>query len=243
MLGVNKAYCLCLDKRKEHWLDLEKQCESKGIEFNRFIVGDGKILPPEEYSQLNTRLPTEFRWGYGGGKNDTFKETYKKITHHYNAFLSHQAMAKLALDSGEEKVLFLEDDAYFTNRFDEVVSQIESSDDELSYDMLYLGWWIGQEGDRFNEHIEREWKELSIYQIEKADVIGGLHGVILSRKILDLITKLAPVNPIDSQMNGGTKHKHLCHYKIKSYFVAPKIIHDKGLFSECSQNTIERTKL
>ena len=43
MLGVEHAYCLCLDKREEHWEDLKEQCESKGIKFHPFIVGDGDI--------------------------------------------------------------------------------------------------------------------------------------------------------------------------------------------------------
>ena len=44
MLGIENAICLCLDKRKDEWEDLERQCNAKGIEFEKFIVGDGDIL-------------------------------------------------------------------------------------------------------------------------------------------------------------------------------------------------------
>ena len=122
MFGIKKAYCLCLDKRKEHWLDLRQQCESKGLEFNCFLVGKGELFSTEEYDRIDTQIPKlDFSWGYGGNANDSFEETREKITHHYNAFLSHQEMAQKALKDGDEKVLFLEDDSYFTERFDDVV--------------------------------------------------------------------------------------------------------------------------
>jgi len=55
--------------------------------------------------------------------------------------------------------------------------------------------------------------------------------------VLDIITRLDTFDPIDSQL---TK---FFHDKIKSYFVAPKIIHDKGIFSECEQSVVTRAKL
>ena len=53
MLGIEKAICLCLDKRKDEWEDLQRQCESKGIEFEKFIVGDGKTLDPDMYDRID----------------------------------------------------------------------------------------------------------------------------------------------------------------------------------------------
>tara|TARA_Y100000361_G_scaffold144765_1_gene153159 strand:- start:2147 stop:2863 length:717 start_codon:yes stop_codon:yes gene_type:complete len=237
MLGVKHAYCLCLDKRKEHWEDLKEQCESKGIKFHPFIVGDGDIFDKDQYNRINTETPEWVAWRYGGHKTDSAERVAEKINHHYNAFRSHQKMAKLALQQGHEKVLFLEDDAYFTERFDEIADKIQDKVEESDYDMLYLGWWIGDEGDEFNETIERIWQEEKSIAIGKAMRIGGLHGVIINKKILDLITRLDPINPIDSQLS------RFFHDKIKSHFVAPKIIHDKGIFSECEQSTVTRTKL
>ena len=160
----------------------------------------------------------------------------KKINH-CNAFLSHQAMAKKALEDGDEKVLFLEDDSYFTERFDKIAEIIEPSIKDMNYDMLYLAWWIGDESDEFNERVEKMWEEKGSIGVGKLTRVGGLHGVIISRKILDIITRLEPINPVDSQLS------RFFHDKINSHFVAPKIIHDKGIFSECEQNIVVRTKL
>ena len=237
MLGIKKAYCLCLDKREEHWLDLKKQCESRGVEFNRFLVGKGEIFDAKEYDRIDIPVPESFRWGYGGHEKDTTEESDIKIAHHYNAFLSHQAMAKKALEDGDDKVLFLEDDAYFTDRFDVIAKNLEPDIEKMKHDILYLGWWIGDEGDEFNEEIEKAWREQRGVGIAKAYRIGGFHGVILSRRILDIITRLEPFDPIDSQLS------KFFHDKIESYFIVPKIIHDKGIFSECEQNIVERTKL
>ena len=237
MFGIKKAYCLCLDKREEHWLDLKRQCESKGLEFNRFLVGKGTIFDPQEYDRVDIEDPPINSWGYGGHETNTEEEIRIKKINHCNAFLSHQAMAKKALEDGDEKVLFLEDDSYFTERFDQVVRKIAPEIEKISYDMLYLGWWIGDEGDEFNDDIEKIWKESESIGVGKVTRIGGLHGVIISRKILDIITRLEPINPIDSQLS------RFFHDKIESYFLAPKIIHDKGIFSECEQSTLTRTKL
>jgi len=237
MFGIKKAYCLCLDKREEHWLDLKSQCEGKGLEFNRFLVGKGEISDPDEYDRIDLDEPPIDRWSYGGHASNTVEETKIKRSHHCNAFLSHQAMAKKALEGGDEKVLFLEDDAYFTNRFDDVVSQLEDTILELEYDMLYLGWWIGDEGDEFNNKVEKIWNEEGSAGTGDVSGVGGLHGVILSRGVLDAITRLDPIDPIDAQFNA------FFHKYIKSYFIAPKIIHDKGIFSECEQSITERHKL
>jgi len=238
MLGIKKAYCLCLDKRESHWLDLKQQCESKGLEFNRFLVGKGEIFDPADYDRLDIKLPEkDFNWGYGGHEKDTDEEVHRKKTHHYNAFCSHQEMAKKALEDGDEKVLFLEDDAYLTERFDEVIEKSQEKILSLDYDVLYLGWWIGDEGDDFNNTIENTWKEERLPAVGKVSRIGGLHGVIFSRKMLDIITRLTPIDPVDSQLS------KFFHDKINSYFIAPKIIHDKGIFSECEQSVTTRHKL
>ena len=240
VLGIEKAYCLCLDKREEHWLDLEKQCESKGIEFSRFLVGEGKLFPKDEYDRIDGPPPKDLhmKWRYGGNITDSHEVAMIKKTHHYNAFLSHKDMARKALNDGHNTVLFLEDDAYFTDRFDDVASTISDHVATLDYDALYLGWWIGNEGDDFNEELERRWKEENTAGVGRTMRVGGLHGVVLQRRVLELVAnELAPTDPIDSQLNQNF------HGKIQSYCVAPKIIHDKGIFSHCEQSTTKRMKL
>ena len=239
IFGINKAYCLCLDKREEHWLNLQEQCESKGIEFCRFLVGGGELFPEEKYDHVDISLRRGVGWIYGGNSGDTPEMMISKKTHHYNAFLSHKKMAKKALNDGYKNVLFLEDDAYFTDRFDEVVLQLEDYIAALDYDMLFLGWWMGTEGDHANESLEKIWREKKQAGVGKAGIhTSGFHGVILRERILELIAnELEPIEPVDAQLNKRFNDK------IQSYCVAPKIIHDKGIFSYCEQTTIKRLKL
>ena len=117
MLGIDKAICLCLDKRQKEWLDLEKQCLSKGIEFEKCIVGDGTMFKPCQYDRIDDPNPPIDNWSYG---NEVTK------INHCNAFLSHQAIIKKAKEDGLNSILLLEDDAYFTERFDDVISKLES---------------------------------------------------------------------------------------------------------------------
>jgi hypothetical protein len=193
---IKNAYCLCLDKRKEHWEELKEQCESKGIKFNPFVVGQGEILSIDEYDRFDGEISNYARsfWGYGGSDNDTPEEVKRK---------------------------------------DSLKDQLE----HLVYDVLYLGWWIGNEGDEFNQKIEDGWNNNKESGLGNASRIGGFHGVILSRRMLDIITRLEAINPIDSQLS------KFFHDKIKSYYVMPKIVHDKGIFSECEQSITKRLKL
>ena len=57
-IKLDKAICLCLDKRQEHWEDLREQCESRGIEFIRFLVGKGRFSPKKNTTILMTQIPT-----------------------------------------------------------------------------------------------------------------------------------------------------------------------------------------
>ena len=239
MLNIKNAFCLCLDKRQEHWEELRLQCESKGIKFNPYIVGDGEILPSEMYDRIDTPITNEElnQWGYGGNRNDTNDLIRKKKNAHYNAFRSHQQMAKIALDTNDDYVLFLEDDAYFTERYDAVLESIEDELIHLTWDVIYFAWWVGNEGDNLNNSIEKMWSEHKKGSLQLISRVGGLHGVVLSRKVLDIITRLDATNPIDAQLS-----KYF-HDKMRSFVVLPKIIHDKGIFSNCEQNTLERHKL
>lgn len=231
-LKVDKAACLCLDKRKDEWEDLREQCESKGIKFDPFVVGDGKILDIEMYDRVDDKYPPIENWGYG---NEITKPR------HCNAFLSHQSMIRKALSEDAENVLLLEDDAYFTDRYDDVMNKLAPQIEELDYDMLYLGWWIGYEDDEWNVKVEREYTEegkVGIGRIKDAHfTCGGLHGVVVKRKILEYLRQMAPIDPIDSLLN------RYFHKKIHSYYVYPKVIHDKGIFSNCEQAPCPRSHL
>ena len=233
VLGIDKAVCLCLDKRHEEWHELWKECEKRGIEFEPFLVGDGQMFSVEKYGRIDERYPPIENFGWGNPVS---------ARNHCNALLSHQSIARKLLDEGVERVLFLEDDAYFTDRYEDVLEKLSDQIKELDYDMLYLGWWVGDEDDEWNEEVERAYNEDGIVGIDHVrdapdKRVGGLHGVVIHRRILEIIATLPPLGPVDSQLN-----RHL-HWRAQTYFVKPKIIHDKGIFSNCEQDTIERKKL
>ena len=240
MLGIEKAICLCLDKRKDEWEDLQRQCESKGIEFEKFIVGDGKTLDPDMYDRIDVEDADLSDWSYG---NDTTK------IRHYNAFMSHIEIFKRAKEQGLNRFLLLEDDAYFTERFDDVMSKVEQIAHQYEennkrpfiFDMFFLGWWIGEADDPWNKTVERMYNEnggVALGTVSEAHfTCGGMHGVVINKTILNKLIELDPKNPIDSQLNSGI------HQEMNTCYVMPKIIHDKGLFSNCEQNRIERNKL
>lgn len=231
MQFVDKAVCLCLDKRREEWEDLQNHCESKGLKFDRFLVGEGDIFSESEYNHVDIKdVPPH--WGYG---NPTGR------IHHFNAFLSHKKMILKSKEEGLNNVLFLEDDAYFTNRYDEVVESLSSELNSLDFDFLFLGWWIGYESDDYNQNVEKEYnsnKRTGIERVRNAHfTCGGLHGVVINQRMFDPLLQLHPIGPIDSQLN------RFFHPFVNSYYVFPKIIHDKGIFSHCEQSVTPRLKL
>jgi len=235
MLGIEKAICLCLDKRKDEWEDLERQCNSKGIEFEKYIVGDGHILEKSLYDRIDDEDCDISEWDYG---ND------KTRIRHYNAFMSHIEIFKQAKEQGLKRFLLLEDDAYFTERFDDVVSKLNEQIEDINgidFDMLFLGWWIGEHDDSWNQTVERFYNEhgrVGIGKVSEAHfTCGGLHGVIINDTMVDKLLELEAKNPIDSQLNSEL------HKEMNTYYVMPKIVHDKGIFSNCEQNTLERQKL
>lgn len=217
-----KAFCLSLDKRKKEWTQLKRDANNLGIDCENFVVGDGHVLPREEYNYIDDPNPDVSRWGYGNPK-------YKM--HHYNAFVAHKQIIQKAKDLSLPHFLMLEDDAYFTYRFEEIFRLINES--KLYYDILYLGWWIGDENDEWNLSVESNYNTQKQCKITKATRLGGLHAAIINNSMYDYILSLPPIDPIDSQLNK-------IHSQIESYIVLPKIIHTKTMFSNCEGNVIER---
>lgn len=230
-----KAFCLCLDERLDHWLELEKQVNNSGLEFESFVAGDGITFPLERYDYVDDPNPDVSRWGYG-------KPEHKK--NHYNAFMAHKEIIRRAKAQGLKQFLMLEDDAYLTDRFEHVIRSVVSTcwhpdwnrEDNALFDLLYLGWWIGDEYDDWNVTVEEEYKKNKNVELQKAWQIGGLHGVIINQSMYDTILSMPPINPIDWQINR-------MHSKIQSYFVKPKAIGIKSTWSFCEGRYVERKSI
>lgn len=226
--GVDAVICLCLDKRKELWRNLEADALARNWNFKTFIVGDGT---DDElvYDWVDPPIPDNLKWGAG---NPSLQ--YR----HYYAFKSHAKMLEYCKKNNYSSVLFMEDDAYITNRFNHIEQIIVNSKEyeDLDWHLLYLGWWIG--GDRnkepadINNQIEEQYKN-GIVQIRKMRACGGLHGVIIKSTMFDWLLSFPAVNNIDCQLDNY-------HDLIKSYYVAPKIIHTQTAYSFTEGYVIER---
>jgi len=226
MLNIDKVMCLCLDRREKEWMRLKNECENIGLEFEPFIAGDGTHYHKHWYDQIDNPCPDISGWGYG---RDGFKH------HHWNAFQCHKKMFQNAIDQNLENVLILEDDAYITSRFIPVWDTVKNNlpDD---YGIIYLGWWIGDENDEWNLGAELQFQDQGIVELEEAKQIGGLHGALVHKRMFKFLMSLPPNNPIDYQLN-------LYHKQLPTYFLSPKIIHTKTMYSVCEGSVITRNTL
>lgn len=228
MLKIDKASCLCLDTRwdtrEKDIRDIELRLSILGTKIEFFTAGNGQDKDIE-YDYIDDPNPDVSRWGYG-------REGFKH--HHWNAFQCHQIMIQRAKDEHRQNLLMLEDDAYLTDRFEEIWSVAQTRVPD--FDILYLGWWIGTEGDDFNEKVEKNYREKGIIGVDKVRQVGGLHGALINNSMFDFLLSLPANNPIDCQLNRY-------HHQIKSYYLFPKIIHTRTCYSECEGSIIERHDL
>lgn len=222
-----EAYCLCLDKRKEHWFRLQKECSEVGINMTPFICGNGQILSENEYDQVDEENPDVSQWGYG-------IDGHKK--NHYNALIAHKKIISKAKERDLPFFLMLEDDAYITSRFSDVLYEVTPY--VTDFDLLFLGWWIGDENDSYNKELEVEYRKHKRVGHSRCSQIGGLHGVVIKESMYDFLLNLPENNPIDYQLNANEIHR-----QINSYYITPKIIHTKTMYSECEGSVIERLDL
>ena len=201
--------------------------QSQGFSnIHRFIVGDGDLLPIMDYDKVNVDKKYMTEWGYG-------REGYKH--RHWNAMISHRMMIKRAKAAKWPYFLMLEDDVYITDRFKEVWGQLQP--DPANYNLLYLGWWIGDENDDWNLDMEARYNNHKECHVGAPVQLGGLHAVIINESMYDTLLSLPLNNPIDSQIN------QLGHERLNSAIILPKIIHTHSLPSNCEGSTIQRNSL
>lgn len=225
MIKIDKASCLCLDKRwMERYEDIRDISLRLDCDFEFFLAGDGKTLDAN-YDYIDEPDPDVSRWGYG-------RQGFKH--HHWNAFHCHKEMIRRAKAEGRENLLMLEDDAYMTDRFEKIWKHISAFNPK--YDLLYLGWWISDENDEFNKNIEKNWDDRGIIEIDVVRQVGGLHGVLVRNTMFDYILNLPANNPIDYQLNR-------CHDQFDSLYIRPKIIHTRTTYSMCEGSVITRNAL
>lgn len=234
-MNIDSIVCLCLDKRLEKWARICTQAKEIHQHFYPFIVGDGEVLPKRVYDYIDEPEPNVKKWYYGDHPHKRGDIVRQSKIHQWNAFQSHQAMIDLAIEKEWENVLFMEDDAtILINRWNNVFPKVQEALSKVDYDvdMLYLGYWYNE--DTYNE-VEEKYLLENKAEIKKVEGnIGGLHGVVINKRLFPLIKSLKPVNPIDFQLN------QYGHQNINSFFVSPKLMHTISCYSYCEQQEINR---
>lgn len=236
---IDKTVCLCLNQRwnerKCDILDMSNRIRNFGSDFQIFMAQSSdypaiqdKDLPPIDYYDVpKYKLTKEILgWGYG---NMNHKHN------HWNALQCHKKIIEQAITEQRKNILMLEDDAYFTYRFELILNKIKDIINTDKFPIIYFGWWFGDENDEFNTNIEKAWDEESSIQILKAKVVGGLHAALIDRQLFNFLLNLPDNNPIDAQLN-------LCqiHDQINSILITPKMIHTRSTYSYCEGNILER---
>lgn len=214
---VSRKVCLVLDKRLGLWEETEKTLP---FQVERFIVGDGG------FSNLNYSRIDD------GEKPPVFQESIQYATWHqrtnaYDAWKSHRAIFLDCIrDWRFQSLLLLEDDAYLTSDFNEVLEDTSSMLSD-QWDVLYLGYYpSGLEID--TPHRKVKWMRGG----------GGFHGVILTKKVILELLKYPPIGPYDWIMRNH--HKYSVTGGFICFGITPNIIKQASGFSFVEGHHLEK---
>lgn len=116
LFGIERAVCMCLDKRRDQWDSVLSQLRGVGIDAKPFVMGDGKLLDVH-YDHVDNpfRLQTE-----------NYEEAVGKLF-------------RRSLVEGVESLFVAEDDVYVQDDFAEVVEAAQRQLRNVEWDILYLG--------------------------------------------------------------------------------------------------------
>lgn len=195
----DKIVCTAVDKRKSEWPIIDEEVRSRGGTVDFFVVGDGNILPRDEYDFINEAVPSTF---CGDGR-------------HYNFFRSFQHNIHKGYAAGLRNILFLEDDAKFLPEFDTVLAAAGRQLDELGlsdkWDLLYLG----------ANHTWSATYEISPNLLRLAGSFCT-HALLVSERIFPTILTLQPTHAIDLVF------ARMLHSTHKCFAVWPNIVIQKA---------------
>jgi len=212
------AFCLCIPEREKFWKELGFQCESIGIPFYPCF--------PNDNLELAYNLGTTFKYGKSGMIDNRWK--------HALAFMAHHEMVYRAKTNNLPMVLMLEDDAYITKRYPEIFQRLKHQIQNLNFDIIYFGWWIGDENDYFNDSVEFLWQEHEKCGLMKIRQSVGLHGALINKSAYNTILNMRCIDCMDSQI-GKTD--------LNCYAVLPKIIHTRSIKSQMEDKIMNRKKI
>jgi len=211
----NKAVCLVLDIRYDSAIQIQKETTSRGINTDLFIAGDGtKNLKYNHIDVLD--LPPRF-------SNSINYSTWYKRPNAYNAWLCHKKIMELAIESSLDFLLMLEDDVVFEKDFLETLEKTASFFNSNEWDMIYFGWYS-------NGHLTPT-KNQNVFRMNGG---AGFHGVLLSRKIMELLIKFDPIGPFDWIVGTYINPRFNC------YAIYPSIITQQSGYSYVEGGVLEK---
>lgn len=226
---IDKVYILALDKRQDLWSQLYKDCLKNNFDTELFIVGNGKQLYLDYKHIDEPGIPDSWKWGNG-----------ISAQRHYWAFISHKKIIKDAIKNKYENILMMEDDAYFTSRWDKEWPLIKNKLLGMDFDYVQLGWHSFEYNNHmFSGHnlvIEEEYKQTGNCYITQLKQAGGLFGCILNRRIFNMIMNMPAVAPIDHQLN-------MYRPFINHAATIPSLIYVRSCYSNCENQFIQRNVL
>lgn len=227
---INKCYIVSLDKRIELWSELYNECLKRDFPARPFIVGDGTDSSLE-YDFIDP-VDTNRRWNWGSGLS---------ARRHYCAFLSHKAIIKDAIKHNYNTIMLLEDDCYFVEpRFSLHWPEVNKFINEVNFDILYLGWHAFSYQNHLmtgqNLVIEEDYAKYGKLDFVSIPQCGGLFACIINKRLFPTILNMAPLAPIDHQLNFYRR-------SITSYNTVPILCYVKSCWSSCEDQFIQRDQL
>lgn len=225
-IGELPARCVCLivDHRWHFHTRIQEDFGRYGIRVEFFLAGTPQDVIPNApgtdmsiarccYDHIDESPPT--RMGYLAWANRP---------NSWNAFLSFRKIIELAKEKGAATLLLLEDDAYTTADFPDVVGRAyrDLLEADPAWSMLYLG---------ANHTFSRT--EPVTSNLLRVYGSGCFHAVCLNSSVFDTILSLPMEGPID-----GVVAKHL-HSKGHCYAAWPNTVLTLPGFSYCEGREVD----
>ena len=205
---ITNAYALVLDKRIGYWKELRESFQSKGINLQLFLSGDGHLQELYSYGHIDHDiLPPIY-------PNGIQYETWYKTPNPMNCWLAQKKILQRTLMDGLDHVLLIEDDSIIEEDFDEVLSKAEPFFQDNKWDAIYFGAY----------HNPNSWEPTNNEAIIRLKGSGGFHGVLLTKRLIEDLVEVLPIGPLDWQMG-------YFHNIYDCFAIYPSIISQKSGFS------------
>lgn len=186
--SIDKAICLVLDERKEQVHRIADEWHKKGVHVDFFYAGNGSDTDLT-YDHIDEPiLPPKY-------SNSIEYPTWHRRPSVYNAWKCHKKMMERCLETDDNNFLFLEDDSFIEEDFDDIWSKTSNFFSANEWDAIYLGSYHNWQHTRYGP--VASYSKTDNPNLLRLRGSGGFHGVILSRKVLLGLVNVLPRGPFD----------------------------------------------